>query len=787
MTMRPWSQNTRGRSWVGRVARVWLIASGLAIAVTGCRSTDSEPPVGVNPVIGRWESSTGLALAPPPGSHEFPSASPKQEAQSVPGGPHRVRGAAEAMPSPKRMNREAGDASVTSGVSVGRQADPGPRRDDVAGSGSEERPRERLLAAPAFDEELWIIAKGDPAAERFADDQPGGGGLVCVPVPGQPLVPVTLEHTDVRASISGWIGCVTVTQKFHNPFASKIEAVYVFPLPENAAVQDFIMTVGERRIRGVVREREEAERLYLHARARGHAASLMTQERPNVFTQKVANIEPGRGIDITITYFHAVSYHDDAFEFVFPMVVGPRFNPPAMSMGGPGAGVGAVPQGVGGVAGEAVDVPSLRPGERSGHDIALAVEIEAGSALGRVESPSHAVDISRPTPTRAVVTLGRRDRVPNKDFVLRYSLAGDGVRTGVVTHADAEGLAFAAMIVPPAELSSLPRRRMEMVFLVDCSGSMNGYPLEKAKAAIEHVVRKLGPDDTFQIIRFAAEASRFASAPVPASPENVRRGIGFVRGLSPGGGTFMIEGIRAALSYPHDPARERVVCFLTDGFIGNEAEILAEVRGLLGPSHIFSFGVGSSVNRYLMDSLARVGRGAVAYVGLNDDVAHAMDAFFDRVSRAALTDLSLDFGGAATVGVYPRRLPDLYVGRPVLIVGRLAPGRAGATLTIRGRCGGTEMVRGVAVGPAEGSNHAVAALWARNKIGALEEERLSGDSPELIGEIRRIALRNNLVSAFTAFIAVDSLARTGGEFGTTVRVPVQTPEGVTYETTVPER
>lgn len=798
----------RGRSWVLLAAGVLVTAVTVAVTVVGC---DARGVYAVQGQPSPVDSSLAGRLGAPPGATAWspaPAAQPwmADAAQAEPpraevaAGSPRPTSPAGLVPLEAARFSEAahpvsGEADARAGLPAALNRRPeartraGPQSgaDPVSDAAGGAAPSRFLLPAPAFDEELWIISKREPAARADLDDQPGSGGLVCVPGPGQQVVPVPLEHTDVRASVSGWISSVTVTQRFHNPFSGKIEAVYVFPLPENAAVNDFIMTVGERRIRGVIRERQEAERLYQQARSQGHVASLMTQERPNIFTQRVANIEPGRGIDITITYFSTLAYHDDAFEFVFPMVVGPRFNPPSTSRGGQGAGIGAAARGQPGASGQAVEVQYLRPGERSGHDIALAVEIDAGAPLGRVESPSHAVDVARPTPARAVVTLGRLDRLPNKDFVLRYSLAGEGVRTGVVTHADAEGVAFAAMIVPPTELASLPRRPMEMIFLVDCSGSMKGYPIEKAKAAIERVAKRLRPEDTFQIIRFASEASRFADAPAHATPENIRRGIEYARSLSTAGGTYMIEGVRAALSYPHDPARERFVCFLTDGFIGNEAEILIEVRRLLGPSHIFSFGVGQSVNRFLMDSLARVGRGAVAYVGLHDDVADAMDPFFDRVSHAALTDLSLDFGGAATADVYPRRLPDLYIGRPIMIVGRLAPGQSDATLTLRGRAGGAEILRAIPIGPAGAPNPAVAAVWARGKIGALEEERYSGDSQELIDAIRRVALQNNLVSAFTAFVAVDSLTRTQGEIGATVQVPVHLPEGVKYQTTIPER
>jgi Ca-activated chloride channel family protein len=239
-----------------------------------------------------------------------------------------------------------------------------------------------LAALPSSSEELWILARGGDATLTPSEEAPGSGALMAKIEEKE--VPMPLKHTDVRASVSGYIGAVEVTQQFLNPDPSKIEAVYVFPLPHNAAVNEFIMTIGERRIRGIIRERQEAEQLYQEAKRQGYVASLLTEERPNVFTQSVANIEPGKEIDVNIKYFHTLEYADGWYEFVFPMTVGPRFNPPGLTNG-----IGAAARGQTGVSGQSTEAHYLRPGERTGHDISLKVEVDAGRPIEEFECETH--------------------------------------------------------------------------------------------------------------------------------------------------------------------------------------------------------------------------------------------------------------------------------------------------------------------------------------------------------------------------------------------------------------
>ncbi len=276
---------------------------------------------------------------------------------------------------------------------------------------------------PSPNEEIWVIARDEEFARESAPDEPGCGAMLTETEQGK-KVPLPLKHTDVKAGVLGYIATVHVTQQFHNPFDAKIEATYVFPLPHNAAVNEFIMQIGQRRIRGIIRERQEAERIYEAAKRQGYVASLLTQERPNVFTQSVANIEPGKAIDVELTYFNTLAWVDGWYEFVFPTVVGPRFNPPGST-----EGVGAVARGKHGVSGQKTEVPYLKPGERSGHDIALELDLNAGVSIERTECTSHVVETRRVSDGRMVVALSPNDRIPNKDFVFRYRVAGERIKS----------------------------------------------------------------------------------------------------------------------------------------------------------------------------------------------------------------------------------------------------------------------------------------------------------------------------------------------------------------------
>ena len=321
--------------------------------------------------------------------------------------------------------------------------------------------QDAIPLAPQAGEELWIIAtpaRPDAAIDADGDTSPGSGAMLASFLPDDDRaeypteLPLPLKHTDVRARIDGYVSTVDVTQQFENPFDRKIEAVYVFPLPEKSAVSEFVMSIGERRIRGILREREEAEAIYAAAQAQGYRASLLTQHRPNIFEQKVANIEPGRRIDVNIRYFHTLAYRDGWYSFVFPTVVGPRFNPPGST-----DPVTALPRTPVQPDSTGVAVQYLRPGERSGHDIAITVELDAGVAIEAIEA-SHLIDEVRTDDDTTSIQLANRTTIPNRDFVLDFKVAGDRIKSNLLTYEDPEEADhgyFTMMLYPPNEPGGL--------------------------------------------------------------------------------------------------------------------------------------------------------------------------------------------------------------------------------------------------------------------------------------------------------------------------------------------
>jgi Ca-activated chloride channel family protein len=325
----------------------------------------------------------------------------------------------------------------------------------------------------------------------------------------------------------------------------------------------------------------------------------------------------------------------------------------------------------------------------------------------------------------------------------------------------------------------------EMVFVLDCSGSMRGWPIAKAKEALRRCLKSLAPDDTFQIIRFSNNASALGRAPIPATRRNVAHGLRYADSLRGSGGTMMIEGIKAALDFPHDERRLRIVSFLTDGYIGNEAQIFAAVQKKLGASRIFSFGVGSSPNRHLLEGLARLGRGAVAYVTLQGDSTEVVDRFYERAAHPALTDVKIEWGKMAVKDVYPHRIRDLFAGRPILITGRFE-GEGRNTITVKGRAGGEDVAYTIEVdlSAAAARHPGITSVWVRTKLRELSDIETQYASAELKEEITALSLTYGVQCKYTSFLAVDSLERTNGDHGVSVRQAVPVPVGVRYDTTV---
>ena len=612
------------------------------------------------------------------------------------------------------------------------------------------------------------------------------GSLAALDAEGRAKGLCPLKHTDVKADISGFISRVVVTQHFENPFKEKIEAVYLFPLPQNAAVDDMTMIVGERTVRGKIMPREEARAVYEAARSSGQVAGLLDQERPNIFTQSVANILPGDHVKITISYVETLSYVNGAYEFVFPMVVGPRYLPGPVRPPGTQGGVEPVSQT------SRIAPKNLAPGTRSGHDISLEVALDAGLIIDKLSSTTHPVDIQRPDNRSARLRLKENATIPNKDFILRYDVTTQAIQDAVLTHRSDKGGFFTMILQPPERITVADVTPKELVFVLDTSGSMHGFPIDKAKETMRLALDNLNPSDTFNLITFAGDTSILFPEPVPATRENMRKAQAFLNPHSGAGGTEMMKAIEAALKPSDDQSHVRVVCFMTDGYVGNEMEIIAEIQNHPN-ARVFAFGIGDAVNRFLLDKMAEVGRGEVEYVGLNDDGSAAARRFHERVRNPLLTDISIDWNGLPVADVYPQRIPDLFSAKPLVVTGRFTgPGRA--SIRLRGKMAGNDFVREIPVELPEtmASHDVLASLWARARVDdlvgqdfkGLQSENMRADLQETITQL---GIEYRLMTPFTSFVAVEEIVVTDGGQPRRIDVPLESPAGVSRTSDAPFR
>jgi len=591
----------------------------------------------------------------------------------------------------------------------------------------------------------------------------------------------SLQHTGVEVEVSGFLASVTVTQVFENPYRSPLEAIYVFPLPEQAAVDAMEIVLGNRVIRGVIKTREQARETYEKAKAEGKAAALLDQERPNIFTQSVANILPGEQIRVQLHYVERLKYEAGGYELNFPMTVGPRY------VGGAALatrqGKGTAPDTTTVPDASRLTPPVLPPQVRSGHDIALTVRISGGMTVEQIASPSHEVSVSR-VGDGARVTLSPRDSIPNRTFTLQWRTAGKSIRTAVLAHRDpgAEEGYLLLMVQPqlaPSDAEVVPR---ELYFVLDTSCSQSGAPIEKSKAITQEVLRHLRPEDTFQVLNFDTSVTKFDSAAVKASAENVQRAQEYVSTFWGGGGTDVRVAVQEAMVPANDPARLRMVMFFTDGFIGNDDQVLGALKdNLREQTRIFGVGVGNDVNRHLVRSMGELGRGSSTFVNLRRPEAEVAAEFETRIRGPVLTSLKVDLGGLPVDEVYPRQLADLFEGQPLFLVAKYHGAGAGV-VRVQGQVRGVPRTFEVKVTlpEVEKDNVALKSLWARQRIQQLSEESYGRETPEVVNAITETALQYSLMSKYTSFVAVEDVVRVDPSKTVTEAVPVQLPEGTSY-------
>jgi len=585
-----------------------------------------------------------------------------------------------------------------------------------------------------------------------------------------------LKHTEVKAKIAGNLSRVEVTQKFENPFTEPLEATYVFPLPDEAAVDEMEIKIGDRLIKGNIKKREEAKQIYQKAKQEGRTAGLLEQQRDNIFTQSLANIKPGEQIDVIIRYTDSLKFEGGDYEFVFPMVVGPRYIP-----GTPLDGSGdtdQVPDA------SQITPPIVPPATRSGHDIGVTVEIDAGMPIFQVHSISHQIQKSERGEI-VTVKLGNEDTIPNKDLILRYQVASNNTKATVLTQADERGGHFALYLIPALRYRQDEIVPKDVVFLMDTSGSQRGEPLLKCQELMRRFIHGLNPNDTFTIIDFANTAQKLSETPLSNTPRNIARAIRYVNKLNAGGGTQLLNGIQEVLNFPSPSAgRLRSIVMLTDGYIGNEKAVLSEVQDKLQPGNrLYSFGVGSSVNRYLINRLAEIGRGIARVVRQDEPTQEVAEKFFQQINNPVLTQIEINWNGKGDAPeIYPVAVSDLFAEQPLVLFGRKQDAVAGE-LQVNGIAAGGEIYQQTfPINFAKGGNVAVAQLWGRQKIKHLTNQMFDYEKKSMVDKVTDTALSYQLLSEYTAFVAVSEEVRVepGGK-SISMEVPVEMAEGVSYE------
>jgi len=642
-----------------------------------------------------------------------------------------------------------------------------------------------LLAGLARHARADTAAAPVPAGLVTLNDIESGALLFNTKEPGK-YVPAPLLATDVKIDVSGPIARARVTQRFINPGDSWVEGKYIFPLPEESAVDTLKMVIGERVIEGRIKEKQEARQIYEEAKAAGKKASLVEQQRPNVFTNSVANIGPGETIVVQIEYQQTAHRDGDTFSLRFPMVVAPRYTPkeadPRFVDFTPGeSGWGEV------LPPEPKDTleqpPVLHPEAGKVNPVSLKVSLDAGFPLGEVKSPHHDVTIGRGGKNAATIAL-KKELVPaDKDFELTWKPAAAKAPTAALFRERVGNEDYLLiMLTPPSGDVQPEAKPREAVFVIDNSGSMSGPSMDQAKESLLWALDRLKPGDTFNVIRFDDTLTVLFPDAVPAHGENLAVAKKFVKSLEANGGTEMLPALRAALTdrHSHDTDRVRQVVFLTDGAITNERELFSEITTNLGRSRLFTVGIGSAPNSYFMTRASEAGRGTFTHIGNEQQVVERMSELFEKLGSPVMTNITATWPDGLTTESWPNPVPDLYKGEPVVLSARMP--QAKGTLILRGDVAGEPWEVRMAVGKGE-ARAGIGKLWARRKIEQLEADaRIAGNWEKNDSSILKVALEHHLVSRMTSLVAVDvTPSRPDGEKLTAKDMPVNLPEGWDYD------
>ena len=611
-----------------------------------------------------------------------------------------------------------------------------------------------LAAAVAMS--LAILALSATAQAATLGDAKTGELLLLTKTAGQYTVAPRVA-TEVAIEVSGMVARTRVTQHFHNPGSEHVEGVYVFPLPEKAAVDRLRILIGGRTIEGRIREKGEARRIYQQAKSEGRKAALVEQQRPNLFTNTVAHIGPNERVEVTIEYQQALGYENGEYRMRFPLAVAPRYVPMALEAEGPKA-----------LAEPLVMPAHLRAGSGMVNPVDIAVFIDAGVPVASARSSYHETAFSKAGDGRLVVQLVKAQEEADRDFELTWSLAPAATPRAALFTQTQGSVDYALLMVVPPQPTEAERRAYtalprEMVLVIDTSGSMEGASMEQARAALLMALGTLGPNDRFNVIEFNSTAKALHFSAVPASAELLEHASAWVKKLKARGGTEMEAALNLALDGRDTPGFLRQVIFVTDGAVANEDGLFALIRSRLGGSRLFTVGIGSAPNGHFMTRAAQFGRGTFTYVGNLAEVSEKMSRLFAKLESPVLRDVKIRWPDGTPVETFPEHVPDLYLGEPVLVAA--AATAPLGTVVVSGTSGNKPW--SVALTPeADRSAAGVGALWARAKIAAHMDEIARGATLEEVRpKVVKVALEHHLVSAYTSLVAVD-VTPTGPADGT---------------------
>ena len=576
-----------------------------------------------------------------------------------------------------------------------------------------------------------------------------------------------LKSTKVDVHIVGMIADVTIKQVYRNEGKRTIEARYVFPSSSQSAVYAMHVRLQDRVINARIREKQQAKQEYETAKSEGKTAALLEQQRPNVFEMNVANILPNDEVVVELRYTELLSPRDMLYSFVFPTVVGPRYNSPQS----PAA------------AEKWVKNPTLPQGIASESRFNIKVTMDSPIPVQMVSSPSHSLRSDGLGSKHVDVMLGDNQIANNRDFVLRYRLAGEKIQSGLLLYRGKDENFFLGMVEPPKQVATAQIQPRDYIFVVDVSGSMHGHPLDITKQLLRNLIGGLRSTDTFNVMLFSGNSSMLAPQSLPATASNIQQAIDTIDQQQGGGSTEIVPALRKITELPKSPDVSRSVIVVTDGYVTVEDEVFKLIRQQLHQANVFAFGIGSSVNRVLIEGMARAGQGEPFIVTKPEEADEQAEHLRKMIQAPVLTEVTAKLTGVDAYDIQPTVLADVLSGRPVMVMGKWRSHRdkeAEATLVVTGRSTEGEYQQQVsAKSDNSEDNSALRLLWARQKIAELSDQEALEGNGSYKQAITDVALKYGLLSAYTSFVAVDEVVRNvNPEDSSTVTQPVPLPEGV---------